>query len=75
MKRVHPKEVGELFRTKIGTREAEARNRRIRFRDARRRVESDELQLPSLDDIAILLFCDFNDILFEDPRGSSLNRR
>lgn len=51
MKRVHPKEVGELFSTKIGTRDVEARNRRIRFKDARRRVESEELQL--LDAIAI----------------------
>jgi ribonuclease P protein component len=63
VKSVHPNEVGLLLSRKIGTREAEVRNRRIRFRDARRRVESEELQL--LDVIAInnSLSCDFNEIL------------
>lgn len=54
-KRVHPKEVGELFSKKIGTREAEARNRRIRFRVARRRMGSDELLLLSLEAISVIL--------------------
>jgi hypothetical protein len=68
VKSVHPKEVGVLFRRKMGRREAEARNRRIRFRDARRRVESEELQL--LDAIAVHFPVIFMNFLFEDPKGS-----